>query len=72
MTKLEKNQVIRSDIIKLDNEKTWINPTTSLDRKMALFHMLQDGFIIRPSYVNRYQSHVIHSVINPGHIVIDK
>ena len=70
MTKLEKNQVIRSDIIKLYNEKTWINPTTSLDRKMNLFHMLQDGFIIRPSYVNRY--HVIHSVINPGHIVIDK
>ena len=72
MTKLEKNQVIRADIIKLDNEKTWITPTTSLGRLMALFHMLQDGFSFRPSYVNRYQSHVIHTLMHPGDIVIDK
>ena len=34
-TKVEKNRVIQTNIIKLDNGRTWISYTTSLGRKMA-------------------------------------
>ena len=38
MANMEKNNVIQTDIVKLDNEITWIGPTTSLDRKMSHSH----------------------------------
>ena len=35
MTKVEKNRVIRTDIINLENKITWISPKISLGTKMA-------------------------------------
>ena len=35
MTKVEKNRVIRSDIINLENKITWISPKIPLGTKMA-------------------------------------
>ena len=35
MTKMESNRLIQTDIIKLDNRRTWIDFTISLARKMA-------------------------------------
>ena len=40
MIKVEKNKVIRNDIIKLDNERTWISPTKSLSRKIVHYKAL--------------------------------
>ena len=50
--------MIQTDIIKLDNERTWICPTT-LGRRMAdykamFLHMSHDGFIMRPSYMDTH------------------
>ncbi len=68
MTKTEKNRVIRADIIKLNNERTWTSPTTPLGRKMAQYkalflHISQDGFILRPSYMDTHLSHALRTVI---------
>ena len=67
-TKVEKNRVIQTNIIKLDNGRTWISYTTSLGRKMAHYkahfsHKLKDGFIIMPSYMDIHLPHVLYSVI---------
>ena len=53
MTKTKENKVIITDVIKLDNERTWISPITSLGRKMAhnkryFLHTSENGFVIRP------------------------
>ena len=40
MTKVENNKVIQTDFIKFVNERTWINPTTSLGRKMTHYQAL--------------------------------
>ena len=53
MTKVEKNRVFQTDIIKLGNERTWIGPTTSVGRNMDHYKALclkmsEDGFIGRP------------------------
>ena len=74
MTKAEKNRVIRTDIIKLDNGRTWITPTTSLVKKMAhhkahVLHTSDDEFIIRPSYLDihpLWQERYIIAFLNQG------
>ena len=40
MTKVEKNRVIQTDIINLENKITWINPKISLGSKMAHYKTL--------------------------------
>ena len=40
MTKVEKYRVIQIHITKLNDESTWISPTTSLGRKMSLYRAL--------------------------------
>ena len=68
MTKEEKDRVIQTDIINLENKITWINPKISLGTKMAHYkthflHTSEDGFIIRPPYVDTHLSYAQHSVI---------
>ena len=51
-TKVEKNRMVQVNIIKLENERTWISHTTSIGRKMTLYKALfsqraEDGFNIR-------------------------
>ena len=51
----------------MDNERTRINPTTSLGKKMAhyktLVYMLyRMSFIMKPSNTNTHPSHALHSV----------
>ena len=40
VTKMEKNKVIRTDNINVENKIAWISPTTSLGRKVALYKTL--------------------------------
>ena len=68
MTKMEKNRMIQTNIIKLENKITWISPKISLGRKMThnkahSLHTSEDGFIIRPSYMDIHISYVLHIVI---------
>ena len=68
MTKVETNIVIQIDIINVENKVTWINPKILLVNKMAHYKThflftLEDGFIIRPSYVDIHLSYPLHSVI---------
>ena len=68
MTKVEKNRVIRTDIINLENKITWISPKIPLGTKMAHYktHFLQtseDGFIIRPPYMDIHLSYALDNVI---------
>ena len=68
MTKVEKNRVIRTDIINLENKITWISPKIPLGTKMAHYkthflHTSEDGFIIRPPYMDIHLSYVLRSVI---------
>ena len=67
MTRVEKNRVIRTDIINLEN-KTWISPKISLGMKMAHYkihflHTSENGFIIRSPYMDIHLSYALHSVI---------
>ena len=50
-----KNSVIGTNFIKLDDERTWISPTSL---GMQMIHMLQGGFIVKPPYMN---THVFHA-----------
>ena len=61
MTKVEKNRVIRTDIINLENKITWISPKIPLGTKMAHYkthflHTSEDGFIIRTPYTRSRHS----------------
>ena len=60
MFKVEKNRVTQTDIIMLKNEITWINPRTSLGRKMATIRhfllTLEDQFVIKPSNMDIHLS----------------
>ena len=61
-------RLIRQDLIKLDNKRTWIEPTQELGTKMAFYkeHLLQltwDGFVIRPSYMDIHLSHGLRCAI---------
>ena len=62
MMKAEKKRVIWAHIMKLDNGRTWINPTTSLDSKMAhkntnSLYTSEDGFILGPPYMDIHLPH---------------
>ena len=56
MTKVKKNRVIWASIINLDNERTWISPTTSLHSKIANYKgvpvdtLAQDLFTIKDGW----------------------
>ena len=68
MTKVEKNRVIWTDIIKLGNERTQISPKTALGRKMdqykaLLLRMSQDGLIVRTSHMDIHLHHPLHCVM---------
>ena len=68
MTKVEKNRVIWTDIINLENKITSISPKISLNMKMAhykthILHTSEDGFIIRPPYMDIHLSYAVRSVI---------
>ena len=63
MTKVEKNRVIRTDIINLDKIITWISPT-ALGKKMpAIRHCYtsKDAFFIRPSYMDIHLFYAAYS-----------
>ena len=65
---MEKNRVIRTDIINLEHKITWISPKIPLDMKMAHYkthflHISEDGFIIKPPYMDIYLSYALRSVI---------
>ena len=67
MTKVEKDGVISTHVIKLNIERTWISPTTSPDQNMAYYKALilytsRDGFIINP-YMDKHLSNSLHSMI---------
>ena len=59
--------MIWTDIINLENKITWISPKTWLGRKVAhikhTFYTSDDGFIIRPSYMDIHLSYVLQNVI---------
>ena len=68
MFKVGKNKVIRNDIIKLDNERTWISPTKSLSRKIVHYKALflqtsQYGYIMMQSYMDTHLCHVLYMMI---------
>ena len=68
MTKVEKNRVIQTDIINLENKITWISPEIPLGTKMAHYkthflHTSEDGFVIRPPYMDIHLSYAPCSVI---------
>ena len=69
MTKVEKDGVISTHIIKLNIERILkrISPTTSPGQNMAYYKALilytsQDGFIINP-YMDTHLSNALHSII---------
>ena len=64
-TKDEKDRVIQTVIIIMDNGRTWIKLSTSLNRKMTHYrpHSSDDGFIIRPSYIDIYIYYCMHFVL---------
>jgi hypothetical protein len=55
---VKKNRVIQADIIKLNDEKTWISPKTPLVQniKLVFLYMSQVSFILRPSYMDTHLS----------------
>lgn len=62
VTQTEITRLVRHDLIKLDTERTWIEPIQELGTKMAFYkeHLLQlsgDGFVIRPSNMDTHLSH---------------
>ena len=68
MTKVAKNRLIQSDIINLENKITWISPKIQLGTKMARYkthflHTSEDGFVIRPPYMDIHLSYALRSVI---------
>ena len=61
-------RLIRQDLIQLDTRRTWIQPTRELGTKMAFYreHLLeltQDGFVMRPTYMDTHLSHELRCVI---------
>ncbi len=67
-TRIEINRLIRQDLIQLDTKSTWIQPTQELGTKMAFYraHLLQlteEGFVIRPGYMDTHLSHGIRCAI---------
>ena len=75
ITYFEKQKRIEiSDIIKLDNGRTQISPTTYLGRRMShckghFLHTLEYGFIIYPYYMVIHLSHLSQGSCEPLHIV---
>ena len=58
MTKMEKDRVIQTDIIKLGDERT-----PSRLWELLFLGIMEDGFIIRPVYIDTHLSHVLCGVI---------
>ena len=58
--------MIGTNTINLENKRTWISPTTSVDRKMAHYKILftqYDGFIMRPSFLYIHLSYALCTVV---------
>ena len=61
LTKQEINKLIRQDLVQNDTRRTWIDPVQGLGTKRAFYkenflHLTEDGFIIRPEYMDVHLS----------------
>ena len=68
LIRLEISRIIRQDLTLLDIQRTWLSPSKELGTKMALYrehflHTFEEGFIIRPRYMNSHLSHGLQCVI---------
>eukprot|EP00250_Pteridium_aquilinum_P019422 c24426_g1_i1 orf=1306-2640(+) len=68
LTRPEISRIIRQDLIQLDTRRTWIDPPQELGTKMAFYrdHLLrttEDGFIVRPGYMDTHLSHALRCAI---------
>jgi hypothetical protein len=62
--------MIRTHIIQSDNERTWISLIAYLGTNMAgiLLQKTGDGFVIKPSYMDKYPLYVSLDSFQPRHI----
>lgn len=68
ITRTEINKTIRQDLIQMDTKRTWVDPTQELGTKMAdykgnFLQLSEDGFVIRPSYMDTHLSHGLRCAI---------
>ncbi|RYA67342.1 hypothetical protein DD595_26345, partial [Enterobacter cloacae complex sp. 4DZ3-17B2] len=68
LTQSEITKLIRQDLTQLDTRRTWIQPAQELGTKMAdykenFLQLSEDGFVIRPSYMDTHLSHGLRCAI---------
>ena len=68
LTREQANRLIRSDLLGLHIHGTWIAPPLELGTKMQFYkdHLMRltnDGFIMRPDYMDIHMSHAMRIAI---------
>lgn len=69
LTREQANRLIRSNLLGLHIHGTWIAPSLELGTKMQFYrdHLMRltnDGFIMRPNYMDIHMSHAMRIAIN--------